>query len=302
MLDLDFDIYLAGRRLVESAVPDLAAQRLFRAVASAAANHNRLMGWQPQLFAFVDAAGAYGSTWNMKGFRNSNYMMHYIRNKLIAARLMRSRSRDARGVLPGAASRVSGFTKLLLCCNCAPFGWFRFMYARPFSPLADAKFLSWINERELFSFGEPGAVPIFNTKGEFVCAIAACGGDGSQDEQAVEAGMREAGIKLGGRFLSPAATSTSSSSIAPPHCACCLACLLTTVCTSWHSGWVWRPKTSGRTPAAGLSMGSQVPRGPGFAEHFIELQEAIETLEMAMAAMEPGPAAMRMQACRLTDG
>jgi hypothetical protein len=240
--------------------PDPVVHQLFEVVATAAKDHGARNGWPPQLFSFMDAFGVHGDPWPPHELRG--LLTHQLQNKLIGARQLRCRSQDARGVLPGAVSRSSGLTKLLLACRCLSLTCFRVMSrsaGSPTSPSHNTRLLAWFNEHKLFCLGEPGAVPIFTLDGEFVCAIGAAGGEVGQDEAVVEAGLSQAGLEKRGK------------------------------------GWVLRGEHD-RTPAARLAAGSPAPGGASLADSLDEMSSAIQALEAAISGMDPGCAAMRMQA------
>jgi len=258
MLQLDFDVASAQRRLAKwRQGPDPATERLFQQVASLATEYNRRRGWQPMLFAFMDAHGIHGNTWEMIGVREPLAMTHLAINKLIGSRARGRFSRDAGGVLPGAAARASGCAKLLLDSGCN--GCLRIGNLPMISSSADARFVQWLNDQELFCLGEPGAVPIFDAGGTFVCAIAASGGGSHWDEVAVEAGLRMAGLE--------------------PR----------------ENGWMWRGEYPRRSSAAGLALGAAVEGGVELSSRMSELRAAVRSLESAIADMKPGAAAEQMQ-------
>ena len=168
---------------------DPAIQKLFESVAKAGADAARRMKSPPLLFAYVDADGGVGPSNLMDGLSDVAGMQRNLHNKLLGARRMRCRSRDARCVLPGAIERVDGGWKTLVGCGV--------LQAAACTPLlggCGAGMVEMLNDRELYTFGNSGAVPVFSPRGDLVCVIGATGGDTTQDESAVDLGMRMAGL------------------------------------------------------------------------------------------------------------
>eukprot|EP00966_Prymnesium_polylepis_P235676 5450601-Prymnesium_polylepis.1 len=233
---------------------DSALQRLFDQVAQVGSSTTLQTRGQPLVFTYIDASGSTGATHTMDGLRDADALAPMLKNMLLAALRMRCRSRDWRGVLPGAAERVGrGWKRTLLELGCV--GGFLERCLPMLGTRERTLWVEWVNARELYSFGSGGAVPVFDGRGDLVCVIGATGeGDTSarQAESAVDEGLRHCGLEE----------------------------------TSTGNGWVWHQAPTSQPPsraAAGAAAGQPV-----------ELADAMRLVEASIGRMRDGDTKWRM--------